>query len=162
MRAITPRLVDEVWREIVAYPPDRVQAEAEAFLAQQPHVAAFAHTVTERFDEAVQNAAVGLGFLLFKILEASVGGPFPAVAEARIRTAHEAVAEWLAQWEGADARTLLEGVEGEGHRSLITHILSVFYAGDAQSPAYDEEVKARLFVLLKTLTEAVDLGEVET
>jgi len=33
MWAITPRLVDEVWREIVGYPPDRVQAEAETFLA---------------------------------------------------------------------------------------------------------------------------------
>jgi len=140
----------EPFRDLVGDPPEN----------REDH--GFVRFVAERFDEAVQNAAVGLGFLLFKILEASVGGPFPAVAEARIRTAHEAVAEWLAQWEGADARTLLQSVEGEGHHSLITHMLSVFYAGDAQSPAYDEEVKARLFVLLKTLTEAVDLGEVET
>lgn len=162
MRAITPALVDEVWRQIVSYSPSRVQGEAEAFLERQPHVAAFARTLTERFDTAVQNAAVGLCFLVFKILEASVGGQFPPVVEERLVAAHEVITEWLSGWDGADARTLLESVEGEGHHSVITHILSVFYGNDEGSSEYDEEVKARLFVLLKTLTEAVDLGEVET
>ena len=103
---------------------------------------------------------MGLCFLLFKILEASLGAPFPTVAEPRILAAHEAVMGWLAERGGADPPHLLDGLEDEAHESLVGHVLSVFYGGGAPPADYDEEVRAGFVVLLKTLTEAVDLGEV--
>jgi hypothetical protein len=159
MRPIEPALVDTVWQEITHYPPERIQAEAHAFLTQQPHVAAFAGVLAKPFDEAVQRAAFGLAFLLFKILESSLGRPFPPLAEDRIQQAYEANVQWLAETE-AGAASLLDTLQAGEHPSLIAYILSVFYGGEAT--AYDTDVRANLFLLLKTLTEALDIGAVES
>jgi hypothetical protein len=164
VRAIDQSLVDEVWREMTAYPPGRAEDEARAFLQRQPHIAAFCQMITEEFDLTVQKAALGLTFLLFKILEASLAAPFPPVAEHRIREAYEATTDWLEQWEGADPRMFLRSVQGGGefpHPNLVQYLLTVFYGGDPESLDYDQEVKASLFLLLKTLSDALDIGEVE-
>ena len=145
MRGIDRSLVDEVWRETTAYPPGRVDEEARAFLARQPHVAAFAHSITRGQDPVVQRAALGLCFLLFKIVERSLGRPFPQVAESRIHDAHRAAAEWLAG--PAD------------HPTLPAYIISVFYGEGAE--ACDEQVRAGLLLMLRTLTDALDVGRVE-
>lgn len=161
MRAIDTSLVDEVWREIIAYPPAQAEDEARVFLERQPHVTAFCQRVTREFDVAVQKAALGLTFLLFKIFEASIGARFPPVAHQRIQTAYEATTEWLAPWERADPRSFLEGQGEFPRRNLIRHVLSVFYGGDANQTEYDQEVKASLFLLLKTVADALDMGEIE-
>ena len=163
MRPIDQSLVDEVWREMTGYPPGRAEEEAKAFLQRQPHVAAFCHTATKEFDANVQKAALGLAFLLFKILEASLGVPFPSVARQRIVEAYAATTEWLEQWEGADPRLFLRSVHGGGefpHPNLIQYLLTVFYGGDSESAEYDAEVKASLFLMLKTLSDALDIGPV--
>jgi hypothetical protein len=157
MRPIEPALVDEVWREIIRYPPPQVQAEAQAFLVQQPHVAPFAAVIAKAFDEPVQRAAFGLAFLLFKVLERSLGRPFPPLAEARIQEAYEANVQWLAETE-IGASSLLDTLQAGEHPSLIAYILSVFYG---EGGTYDTDVRANLFLLLKTLTEALDIGAVE-
>ena len=120
MRAIDQALVDEVWRETAAYPPGRVEAEAGAFLVQQPHVAAFAQAMTREQDPAVQQAALGLCFLLFKALERSLGQPFPLLAEARIVEAHGATSEWLSRVETTDASRVLSVADDPGHPTLVS------------------------------------------
>jgi hypothetical protein len=143
-RGIDAALVDEVWREIVQYPPDRVQAEARAFLEQQPDVAAVAALASEPFEAPVRQATFGLAFLFFKVLERSAGEPFPRVPEARLQSVWQATAERLA-------------ASSEGPASpLVSYVLSVFYGGD--SGPYDAGVRASLVQLLETLREAVDLG----
>ena len=143
-RPIDAALVDEVWREIVQYPPDQVQSEARAFLEQQPDVAAMAALASEPFDAPVQQATFGLAFLFFKILERSAGEPFPRVAEERLQAAWQANVERLAESPETVAS------------ALVSHVLSVFYGGD--SGPYDARVRASLAVLLATLCEAVDVG----
>src|SRR6266568_8011720 len=44
------------------------------------------------------------------------------------------------------------------HASLAAYILEIFYAGGAVPGEYDETVRASLYRLLKTLTDALDLG----
>jgi len=151
MRAIDRTLVDEVWRELTAYAPARVASEAQAFLDLQPHAAAF----------SVQKAALGLAFLLFKILEASLGRPFPELAEPRLLDAYAGTQAWLRQWEGAPPVEVLQALGQAEHASLAAYILEVFYAGGAVPGEYDETVRASLYCLLKTLTDALDLGHVE-
>jgi hypothetical protein len=158
MRAIDQALVDEVWRETAAYPPGRIEAEAVAFLAQQPHVAAFAQAMTREQDAAVQKAALGLCFLLFKTLERSLGRPFPPLAEARILEAYEATSEWLRSAEAAEPAAL-SAADDPSHRTLVGYILGIFYGG--ATAEHDERVRATLFLMLRTLGDALDLGEVE-
>jgi hypothetical protein len=162
MRAIDRTLVDEVWREMMAFAPARIADEAQAFLARQPHAAAFAQSVTRQFDPAVQKAGLGLAFLLFKILEASLGRPFPELAEARVLEAYAGTQAWLEQWEGAPPADVLLALDQAEHASLAAYILEVFYAGGGAPDDYDETVRASLYCLLKTLTEALDLGQVES
>jgi hypothetical protein len=159
VRPIDPALVEEVWREMIGQPPGRVDALAQEFLAQQPHAAAFARAATEGQDAVVQKAAFGLCFLLFKILERSLGQPFPTVSARRLREASEASAALLERSPDALAARL--HAAGPDHPTLVAHMLEVFY-GDAASPAdYDEGVHARLLLLLRTLSDALDVGPVE-
>ena len=159
MRGIDRALVDEVWRETTSYPPARIDEEARAFLARQPHVAAFAHAVTRAQDPAVQRAALGLCFLLFKILERSLGRPFPPLAESRLRAAQEASSEWLATLEGQPSERVLEAGGAPGHPTLPAYIISAFYGESIET--CDAQVRAGLTLMLRTLTDALDLGAVE-
>lgn len=142
VRPIDPLLVDEVWRETMSYPPGRVEAEAEAFLTRQPHVATFAQAVTNGQDPAVRKAAFGLCFLLFKIVERSLGQPFPPVSEERITAAYEATTAWLERSPGPSATSLLSAFVDPDHPTLVAHILSVFY-GDDGSPVLDSSRQTR-------------------
>lgn len=142
----------------MALTPGRVDAEATEFLARQPHVAEFARALTRGQDAAVQRAAFGLCFLLFRILEASLGRPFPQLAAARIDEAHTAVSGWLAERAGEGPAGVLAGADDPAHPTLAGYILSLMY-GDAGE--YDERVRASLFLLLQTLTRALDVGAVE-
>jgi len=159
VRGIDHALVDEVWRETTSYPPGRIDEEARDFLERQPHAAAFAHSVTREQEEPVQRAALGLCFLLFKVLERSLGRPFPRLDEARLRAAHEASTQWVGRLDGAESARVLEAVGAPGHPTLAAYIVSVFY-GDAAASC-DERVRAGLALMLRTLTDAVDLGPVE-
>ncbi|HET8532462.1 MAG TPA: hypothetical protein VFO08_15030 [Methylomirabilota bacterium] len=158
MRGIDQALVDEVWREITSYPPGRIEQEAREFLERQPEVAAFAHTVAREHDPAVQRASLGLCFLVFKIVERSLGRPFPRLEESRLRAAHTALTEWLAGLEDDSAR-ILAAAGAPGHPTLAAHLVSVFYGEGAEG--CDERVRAGLLLMLRTLTDALDLGPVE-
>jgi hypothetical protein len=158
VRSIDQALVDDVWRETTSYPPGRIDEEARAFLARQPHVAAFAHSVTRERDASVQRAALGLCFLLFKILDRSLGHPFPLLSESRIQDAHQAVTEWLETLDGPESDRVLETVGAPGHPTLPAYIISVFYGEGAE--ACDERVRAGFALMLRTLTDALDVGQV--
>jgi hypothetical protein len=159
VRGIDQTLVDEVWRETTSYPPGRIDEEARDFLARQPHVAAFAHSVTREQDVSVQRAALGLCFLLFKILDRSLGRPFPLLSESRIQEAHHAVTEWLDTMDGEESGRVLETVSAPGHPTLPAYIVSVFYGEGAGG--CDERVRAGFALMLRTLTDALDVGRVE-
>jgi len=161
VRGIDQSLVDEVWRELTAYPPGRVEDEAARFIAQQPHVAGFARAMTSGQDPAVQQAALGLSFLVFKVLERSLGRPFPPVTEARVATAYETTRVWLADAESAHPARVLDRASDPAHPTLVTYILSVFYGDGAAARECDAGVRASLLLLLRTLTAALDLGAVE-
>ena len=159
MRGIDQALVSEVWREITSYPPGRIDEEARDFLARQPEVAAFAHTVTAEQDPVVQRAGLGLCFLLFKILERSLGHPFPRLEESRLRAAHDASTEWLAGLEGDDSARIVAAAGAPGHPTLAAHLVTVFYGEGAEG--CDERVRAGFLLMLRTLTDALDLGPIE-
>jgi len=164
MNTITRRLVDGVWQEMIGYPPEKAEAEARRFLEGQPHVAEFCQDATREFDGGARKAALGLTFLLFKILEAGLGAPFPTVARRRIADAYQATTDWLERWEGAHPGIFLRSIEaGEEfpQPNLIQYLLTVFYRGDPESAEYDAEVRATLFLLLKTLSDALDIGPAE-
>jgi hypothetical protein len=159
VRPIEPALVDEVWRETTSYPPGRIDEEARDFLTRQPHVAAFAHAMTREQDAVVQRAALGLCFLLFKVLERSLGRPFPLLAEARLHAAHEAVAQWLATHDPEAGDAVDEAAGPPGHPTLAAYIVSAFYGGSADT--YDERVRAGLLLMLRTLTSALDIDAID-
>lgn len=159
MRGIDQALVSEVWREITSYPPGRIDEEARDFLSRQPEVAAFAHTVTAEQDPVVQRAGLGLCFLLFKILERSLGHPFPRLEESRLRAAHDASTEWLAGLEGDDSERIVAAGGAPGHPTLAAHLVAVFYGEGGEG--CDERVRAGFLLMLRTLTDALDLGPVE-
>src|SRR2546430_10606430 len=62
--------------------------------------------------------SLGLAFLLFKILEASLGRPFPELGEPRLLDAYAGTQAWLRQWEGAPPVEVLQALGQAEHASL--------------------------------------------
>ena len=158
--AIDGSLVEEVWRSLNDYDPVQAQDEAKAFLRNQPHVAAFLRDVTEEFDQEVQKAAFGLVFLLFKVVEAHRGAPAAAISRERISAARDAAVEWIERWDGAAEKLFLRGLETSTEfpvPHLVQYILGTFYAGDSGTHEYDREVKGDLFIILKSIADALIL-----
>jgi hypothetical protein len=158
VRGIDQSMVDEVWRELTSYPAERIASEAAAFGARQPHVAAFADAAMGEQDRVVHQAALGLSFLVFKVLERSLGRPFPTVEPTRLGEAHERTRRWLGDTADDPGRTLAHAVDPR-RPTLAGHVLSVFY-GDSLRDC-DERVQASLYVLLETLVDVLDLGPAE-
>ena len=155
-------LVDEVWREMTRYAPERVAVEAQAFLAQQPHVAAFSHAVTQGANEAVQRAALGLCFLLFKVLERSLGRPLRKAgggADRRRLRRHPRLARRAG---GGRSR---HGGTGDGRRRAPEpghpHSRHAVWRRRGGGGLRRRRVRANLALLLGTLTDALDLGPVD-
>jgi hypothetical protein len=171
MRGIDRSLVDEVWREIAAYPPGRADAEVRAFLEGQRPAAAYLGGALAGQAAEVQRAAFGLAFLLFKVLERSLGRPCAEVSAERLGLAHEATARWLEAQALPAAGAL--GAARPGHPPLVGHLVGAFYgemAAGGREPAgapaaeapYDTGVRARLTLLLRTLAAALDAREEES
>ena len=104
MRAIDQALVDEVWWEVTTYEGERATAEARVFLERQPYVGEICRQLMKEFDPEAQRAAMGLTFLLFKIVETSLGAPFPTISRDRLIQAYEAITEWTTRTGGSGNR----------------------------------------------------------
>ncbi len=154
MRDLDQALVEEVWDTLAAYPPDRSQTEARAFLTRQPHLVALAETLTEEFDVEVRKAALGLLFLLVKIVEAQREAPVPSLSRGKVARAHAAALAWMERWDGADERFLARSGEfPQPH--LIPYLITGFYAAAGDSLEHEAEVKGALFLLLKSAADAL-------
>lgn len=164
MRVIDQVLVHDIWQEMATYSEERAGVEARGFLERQPHVAELCRSATTEFDDRAKKTALGLAFLLFRVVETSLAAPLPTLTRQRLDQAYRVTSEWLEQWEGADPRIFVRSVEVGGafaHPNLIQYLLTAFYGGDGESVEYDAEVKATLFLLLTTLADALDTGDAE-
>ena len=155
MRELDEALLVEVWQELCAYEPGRSVAEARAFVDHQPHLVALAETLTQEFGRDVQKAALGLVFLLTKVIEAHREAPVCSVSRARVAQAYEATLAWMERWDGADPRFLERSGEfPQPH--VIPYLVSAFYPEDAGSPEHEAEIKGSLFLLLKSAVDAIE------
>lgn len=154
MRELDSTLVREVWDGLCAYPPEQSEAEARAFVKRQPHLVALAHVLTREFARDVQKTALGLLFLLTKVIEAHREAPVPSLSRARVTRAYEGTVAWMDRWEGADPRFLERSGEfPQPH--LVPYLLGAFFPEGAGPPEHEEEVKGSLFLLLASAADAL-------
>jgi len=159
VRALDHELVQEVWQTLCDYEPERSEAEARAFIKRQPHLIALAKTLMEEFDVGEQKAALGLLFLLTKVLEAHREAPVTSVSAERVARAYEAAVAWVERWSGTNERFLARSGEfPQPH--LIPYLISVLSPGDAGRSEYEAEVQGSLFLLLKAAADAIEAGEI--
>lgn len=143
-----------MWQTLSAYEPERSRAEARTFIDRQPHLIALAESVTDEFDVGVRKVALGLLFLLAKVIEAHREAPLPTVSRERVGRAYEATVEWLERWDGADERFLARSGEfPQPH--LIPYLIGTFYPATGDAAAHEAEVKGSLFLLLKAAADAL-------
>lgn len=157
-QGIDPSLVHEVWRTLTEYDPIQAEREAKAFIGNQPHVAAFLRDMTRELDQDVQKAALGLVFLLFKVVEAHRGTRPGPLSIDRVHQAYESTVAWVERWDGAEERFFQRGLETSGEfptPHVVQYILDTFYGGDSGPEEYDSEVKGALFLILMTLADAL-------
>lgn len=154
MRELDVALVTEVWQTLCGYEPERSTAEARAFIEHQPHLVALAEALTREFGRDTQKAALGLVFLLTKVVEAHLEAPIASVSRARVTQAYDATLQWMERWEGAEPRFLERSGEfPQPH--LVLYLLSVFYPEGAGPAEYEAEVKGSLFLLLTSAADAI-------
>lgn len=155
MRPLGAALVEEVWADLLAYEPARSEAEARGFVERQPHLVALAEMLTREFDRDTQKTALGLLFLLTKVLEAHREAPVASVSRERLAAAYRATVEWLERWEGADPR-VLAAREELSRPQLAPYLVARFYPGGTSPAEYEDEVRTSLVLLLQTALDACE------
>lgn len=141
--------------DLLAYEPARSEAEARGFVEQQPHLVALAETLTREFDRNTQKTALGLLFLLTKVIEAHREAPVASVSPERLGAAYRATVQWLERWEGADPRSLAASAELT-RPQLAPYLVARFYPWGTSPAEYEAEVQASLFLLLQTAVDAYE------
>jgi hypothetical protein len=154
MRELDQALVEDVWEAMCALDPERSRAAARAFIDTQPHLVSLAEDLMREFDRDALKAALGLLFLLAKVMEAHRERPLDPAPRERVADAHQATLAWIERWDGAEQRFLARSGEfPQPH--LIPFLISVFMPDSGERDDYTAEVRGSLFVLLKTAADAL-------
>jgi hypothetical protein len=159
MTTISEEIVEATWREVAAMEPHDAQIAMHEAAEEQPALLTYVLGTTADSREDVQELAVYLYYVIFKMFEAGSGK--------RLRQVPLEVVEWhaerndalLARLEGAHNRFLVRVTEVETIRqSFMYRYLAEALFEEEGDEAIDltEEETGLLFLALKTIVDALD------
>ena len=157
MLEIHQQLIVETWKRVTAFDPDTASAEARRFAEKQPAVLRFVQEVLREFDEGIQGTALGLAYLLFKVVEAVQGENLPTLSDRQLEENYGENAQWLdalERLEGRPFRRLLEDVLELQEVSVPFTLIETYLQRPGVGP-FGEKLKGHLFLVIKILFDCL-------
>lgn len=157
MPDIDRQLIEETWRKVTAFDPATASAEARRFAEKQPAVLRFVQEVLREFDERIHGAALGLAYLLFKVVEAMQGEDPSTLSDREIQDAYGENAGWLdalGRLEGRPFKRLLEDVTDLQEVYVPFTLIEAYLQRPGVGP-FGERAKGHLFLVIKTLSDCL-------
>lgn len=164
MHWIDEQTVEEIWQEVAELDVDEASQQMLEFGMQQPGLLSFVMVVAEEMDEEVQELAIYLLFVIYRMFQHAYERDLPSIAPEAIMAAHEKNEELMGSLDGGDEPAMvLTALKQTGSQPwVMTYLVEVLVeAPEGDDPVdLSEEDFGELFLLLKTaidvLNEATD------
>ncbi|MBI1746911.1 MAG: hypothetical protein HYR55_10035 [Acidobacteria bacterium] len=163
MVTISAQLVEETWRRIDDCGPDQGPEMVGHYSKSQPNIFEFMVEFTREIQPESTEFALYMSYVIWQVFDAAYGKAYPVILPEEIIAAYETNEVWVQQHDGLDDIQLYERLEADTHLRQVNLVISVLDALFAPMGSEDpdeinipEEDKGYLFLLMKTIIDALD------
>ncbi|MCB1058407.1 MAG: hypothetical protein KDD11_23135 [Acidobacteria bacterium] len=157
MHILDEATVARSWNDTSRLSSPQTRESMHALAREQPALLGFVLAATEGLSKSAHSLANVLYFQIARLFDSAAPGPVPRVSEERLATLFEWNLEDLSE-DSPDDAAPDEPWSGTGQPHLLRRVLeSLFEAPELdESGELDEEEIGHLFVVLKTVVDALD------
>src|SRR5262249_7761914 len=127
------------------------------------NILSFIMEFTQDLDPEAAELGVYMSYVVWQMFEAAYGKRYPKVSVKEIINAYEENETWLLQFENVDERLLMRRMKNDPHlcqMNVVGYVVEALFEADAEAEpdvtAISEEDQGYLFLLLKTIIDALD------
>ena len=158
LREISRDIVTSTWREVEHYNSSTLARLTERLEQSQPHVMPFVLSTTQDAGPAVQQLAVYLTHLLFRMEEKVKGEAMGKIPEATLVELYRGNRSWLDEREFVN-RLIDESIK-KGEKlcqpQLLDYLVQALFEEIEGGVVLTLEKKRRLFLVLKTVVDGYE------
>jgi hypothetical protein len=156
-KVITEDQVDAALSRVEALDEDQEQAQFEAFVARQPHVAGLVAAIADDIGEDAELLAMWLLFRIDAMFTEAHGAPLGTIAVEEVKAGYERTIAAIEAELGLPEADLLRRIVQPVVMQYVIETLSDPPAGeDEDGPSLSEEDLAELVMVFRTATELFD------
>ncbi len=160
MQIISEALVEETWEEVAGFSPPHGQNEMSKLGQEQPEILSFLVEFTKDLKQDVQELAIYIFFVVYRIFEKSSGKKIRKISADEIIECFESNEKLMEKLEGTHDKFL----ERITRTQILTQPYVMKYVVDTLMEAPEEEDPIHLteedtgylFLLLKTVIDLLD------
>lgn len=160
MEPISEALVEKIWKEFAAYPPERAHRETNKISKTQPNLLAFMMEFTQELSQEVKELAIYMFYVVYRMFQKSSKKKIKMVSAEEIINSYERNEHFIKSLEGVHDKFFerIAGVQLSGQPYVMKYVVETLMEapGDDDPVNLTEEDIGYLFLLLKTVVDLLD------
>ena len=160
MKPISEELVEETWQEVAEFNPDRSNKEMIKASKSQPNLLAFMMEFTQDLDQEVRELAIYMFFVVHRMFQKGCNNKIKEISVDDIIECYEYNEDLVQSLEGAHEKFFdrIARVQLSQQPYVMKYVTeTLIEAPEEEDPvALSEEDVGHLFLLLKTMVDALD------
>ena len=160
MEPIPERIVEKTWQEVAAFSPDRAKREMMKIDNSQPELLAFVTESAKEMGQEVRELAIYMFLVVYRMFQ-EAHGKMKKISSEEIIECYEHNERLMERLEGAHDKFLdrVASVQSSRQPYVVKYVVDALMEEDDEggdAVALTEEQKGFLFLLLKTVIDALD------
>jgi hypothetical protein len=159
MKPISEEIVEKTWQEAAGFSPVRANKEMMEIGNSQPELLAFVIESTEEMDQEAKELGVYMFFVIYRMFQ-RIQGKIKKISSEEIIKCHEHNVGLLERLEGAHEKFLdrVGSIQISRQPYVMKYVVEALMEVDEveEAVALTDEQKGVLFLLLKTVIDALD------
>ena len=156
---ITPELVEEAWKEVGAFSPRRMAAEARRLMEAQNELFSFVLETTVDLSDDAHELAMYMAAVVYRAYEKALPTPLPRIRPRDIIRAYQDNESWLEGIAGAHERIVDERILPNlriRQPAVMAYVGECLFAPEDEDLDLTEEDQGQLFLTMKTFVDVLD------
>lgn len=159
MEPIPEAIVEKTWQEVAGFSPDRAKKEMMKIGNSQPELLAFVMESAQEMGQEVRELAIYMFLVVYRMFQ-EAHGKIKKISSEEIIECYEHNEGLLERLEGAHEKFLdrVASVQTSRQPYVVKYVVDALMEGDEgeDAVALTDEQKGFLFLLLKTVIDALD------
>jgi hypothetical protein len=164
MEPIPEEIVEKTWQEVAGFSPDRAKKEMMKIGNSQPELLAFVTESSKEMGQGVRELAIYMFLVVYRMFQ-EAPGKIKRISSEEIIKCYEHNEGLLESLEGTHERFLdrIASLQTSRQPHVVNYVVDALMEEDEgeDALALTEEQKGFLFLLLKTVIDALDQPRIE-